>query len=151
MSKVKEAIDKLAKSTSRLVTAATGIKGASDLLLKTQEALDKASERLALAATRLKQASDSIRLNSWKDKIHLEDIWEVEITYQEEKGYLDIISVVNTKTRENFESLRFDRCRQIFLDNRQPNMSAEAKATLAQALGALTKEVVDTTEKRILN
>lgn len=145
MSKVKDAIARLSKSTARLVASATGIKSAAAVLLKTQEALDKASARLALAATRLKQASDSIRLNSWKDKIHLEDTWEVEITYQEEKGYLDIISVTNIKTGETFASLRFDRCRQIFVDKHQPNMSAEAKATLAQALGALTKDVVETT------
>jgi hypothetical protein len=135
---------------NRLMIAASGLKDASSILLKAQETLDKASEKLALASINLKAASDYIRLSNFKDKIYLEDIWEITVIFQEEKNYIALVSAKNIETGENFKSLRFDIKRQVFLEAKQPLLSSSSKATLAQALSILAVKDVKA-ENKVLN
>lgn len=131
--RTKSSIYSLNKKVQRLVTNTSKLSTATDLLLKAQDLLDKASERLSKVAVKLHQISESINKSTHKYSLYIED-WEIEVIYQDLRSSVDIIKVRHIKSKEKYESLRFDRYQNNFLDKRHPLMSPEGRMVLAQAL-----------------
>jgi chromosome segregation ATPase len=131
---MKTKIYKLNKKVEKLAITTYKLSAANEMLLKAQELLDKASARLALIAAKLHHMSESINPKRETGILHIEDLWEVEVLFQDTKGSIDTIRVKNTKTKEKFEAVRFDRYTHNFINKRFPLISPEGRMLIAQAL-----------------
>lgn len=148
---MKNSIYKLNKKVQRLAVTTSKLSTATEVLLKAQDLLDKASVRLAKVAAKLHQISESINTSKYKYKLYIEDLWEVDVIFQDLRSNIDIIKVRNIKNRENFESLRFDRYESKFLDKRHPLMSSEGRMVLSQALKLFIDKELGQDKTGVLN